>query len=88
MKYGSKRLESVTEVMTSSKFVQCAFLCMETDGCLAINFKQQNIENCELTSGLSEGQELVTDVTSDVYVMGEYNGLFCSWRRNMARART
>ena len=72
-RYNSKRLESVTKVMTSSSLVECAVSCLHTDGCYAVNFKQQNKVNCELTTGLSDDHEMVDDVTSDLYVMGEYN---------------
>ena len=44
---------------------------METDGCYAVNFKHQNKSNCELTSGLSDGYEIIDDVTSDLFIMGE-----------------
>ena len=61
----------MTKVMTSSKFVECTFHCMETDGCYAVNFKHQYKANCELTSGLSDEYEMVDDGTSDLYIMGE-----------------
>ena len=59
------------KVMTSASFIVCAAHCVETDGCYAVNFKRQNKGNCELTSGLGEVQEMVDDVTSDLYIMSE-----------------
>ena len=61
------------KVMPSSSVVQCTTLSMETEGCYVVNFKPQNKGNCELTSGISEVQEMVDDVTSDLYIMSEYN---------------
>ena len=72
VKYGSKRLESVTKVITSSSLVKCAASCLATDGCYAVNFKNENKSNCELTSGLSDVNETVDDVTADLFIMGEY----------------
>ena len=45
---------------------------METDGCYAVNYKRQSKSNCEMTSDLSNDSEMVDDVTSDLYIMGEY----------------
>ena len=67
IKYGSKRLESVTKVMTSSSLVDCAVGCMGRDGCYAVNVKNKNKANCELTSGFSH---MVDDVLTDLYVAG------------------
>ena len=72
VKYGSKRLESVTKVMTSSSLVEFAASCLATGGCYAVNFKNENKSNCELTSGLSDVNEMVDGVTSDLFIMGEY----------------
>ena len=66
VKYSTKRLTSVTKVMTSATSRVCVFHCMETDGCYAVNFKNQNKANCELTSGLSDDHEMV-DITADLY---------------------
>ena len=52
--------------------LECAASCMETDACYAVNFRHQNKSNCELTSGMSDDDDMVDDVTSDLYVMGAY----------------
>ena len=67
VKYGSKRLESVAKVMTSSSLVDCAVGCMEMDGCYAVNFNNKNRGNCELTSEVSY---MVDDVMTDLYIAG------------------
>ena len=71
VKHASKRMESVIKVMTSSSLVEYAGWCIVTDGCYAVNFKHQNKSNCELTSGLSEDDEMIDDVNSDLYLIGQ-----------------
>ena len=45
---------------------------METDGCYAVNFMNKNKRKCELTSGLSDDDEMFDDVNFDIYIIGEY----------------
>ena len=48
---------------------ECGTQCIRTDGCLAINVIQRNDIICELTSGLSNENEMEDNITSTLFVM-------------------
>ena len=71
--YTNKRQTTVTKQVRIRSSLDCAGLCMNTDGCYAVNFISNNDVICELTTGLTNHNETVDDPTSNLYVMGKYS---------------
>ena len=69
--YEGKRLPNVMNTTVVPSFAECAELCYETDGCLAINAIQNNHIICELTTALRNENEMVESTTS-LLVRGMY----------------
>ena len=69
--YPSKRLTTnvLTTVMTSTAF-HCTTWCSMTDGCLAVNVIGDQYITCELTTGLSNKNEMEDDSLSQLFVAG------------------
>ena len=67
--YPSKRLTNniIKTVMTSSEF-QCTTWCSMTDGCLAVNVIGNHDITCELTTGLTNENEMQDDSSSQLFV--------------------
>ena len=51
---------------------RCAALCHDNNRCYAVNVIETYHMVCELSTGLSSEEEMVDDVTSFLYVSGEY----------------
>ena len=51
---------------------RCAALCHDNNRSYAVNVIETNHMVCELSTGLSSEEEMVDDVTSLLYVLGEY----------------
>ena len=51
---------------------RCAALCHDNKRCYAVNIIETNEVVCELSIGLSSEEEMVDDVTSFLYVLGEF----------------
>ena len=51
---------------------RCAALCHDNNRCYAVNIIETNHMVCELSTGLSSEEEMVDDVTSFLYVLGEF----------------
>ena len=75
--YPNKRLTNnvIKTVMTSSAF-QCTTWCSMTDGCLAVNVIGNHDITCELTTGLSDENEMQDYSSSQLLVSSKNNALF------------
>ena len=71
-RYEGKRLPNVLNTMVVPSFAKCAELCYDTDGCLAMNAVQNNGVICELTTGLSNKNEMDENATSLLLVRGMF----------------
>ena len=67
--YPSKRLTNnvIKTVVTSSAF-HCTTWCSMTDGCLAVNVIGNHDITCELTTGLSNENEMQEESSSQLFV--------------------
>ena len=67
--YPSKRLTNnvIKTVVTSSAF-HCTIWCSMTDGCLAVNVIGNHDITCELTTGLSNENEMQEESSSQLFV--------------------
>ena len=72
--YPNKRLmkNDIKTVATSSRF-KCVTLCSITDGCLPVNVIGNQDITCELTTGLSEENEMEDADNSELLVLGKVN---------------
>ena len=68
--YEGKRLRNFIKTTVVSSIAACAQLCYETDGCLAINVMQKNNVMCELTTGLSNENEVEENAAYLLLVRG------------------
>ena len=50
-------------------------ICSMTDGCLAVNVIGNHEATCELTTGLSNENEMQDAPDSELFVLGEYLSL-------------
>ena len=57
----------IKTVMTSSRF-HCVFWCSVTDGCLPVNVIRNHDVTCQLTTCLSEENEMHDDYFSNLFV--------------------
>ena len=73
-RYPNKRLMNnvIKTVVMSSKF-DCVTLCSMTDSCLAVNVMGNYDITCELTTGLSNENEMEDDSLSELFVLGKGN---------------
>ena len=51
--------------------IDSAGLCLNTDGCCAVNFIHNNGVIGELATGLCNHNEMLDDPTSNLYIMGK-----------------
>ena len=51
---------------------RCAALCHGNNRCYAVNVIETNHMVCELSTGLSSEEEMVDDITSFLYMLGEF----------------
>ena len=58
-RYWGRRVQSVTQTITLPTYVDCTTLCNKTDGCLAVNILQNGDVICQLTTGLSNKNEMI-----------------------------
>ena len=68
--YHKKYLRSKISTHTTISVSQCLMLCSLTDGCYAANVHGNHDVICELTSGLSNEEEMLDDPTKTVYIRG------------------
>ena len=82
--FRNKRLGNVTviehHVVTSHG--RCAALCHDNKRCYAVNIIETNQMVCELSTGLSSEEEMVDDVTSFLYVLGEFTEILSTGLSN------
>ena len=85
--YPSKRLRNnvITTVQTSSAF-HCTTWCSMTDGCLAVNVIGNHDIACELTTGLSNEDEMQDELSSQLFVASMKK--FCQILSNFKRSRS
>ena len=57
-RYEGKILNDILKTILVPSIAECVQLCYETDGCLAINIRQNNDVICELTTGLRNDNEM------------------------------
>ena len=70
--YANKRLTSMTATTTTASKVECALMCMSTDGCLVSSVTTAGgAVSCNLATGSSEENALVGEVGSEVFVFGK-----------------
>ena len=76
--YPNKRLTNnvIKTVMTSSRS-KCLMLCSRMDGCLAVNVIDDHNITCELTTGLSNENDMEDDSGSELFVLGKNNIFMC-----------
>ena len=68
--YESKRLCNVMKTVMVPSIAECSQLCYETDGCLAINVMQNSDVICELTTGMSNEDEMEENAAYLLLVRG------------------
>ena len=75
--YQKKRLTNnvMKTVMMSSK-LECGVCCSQMGGCLAVNIIGNHCIMCELTTGLSNENEMQTDCSSRMFVLTKSEILF------------
>ena len=73
-RFRNKRLGKITvierHVVTSHG--RCAALSHDNNRCYAVNVIETNHMVCELSTGLSSEEEMVDDVISFLYMLGEF----------------
>ena len=71
--YKDRRLPNVIKTLPGSIPLNCVIVCLETNGCYAVNVGVANGEAvCELTGGLSNEDEMQSDGGSFLYVLGKW----------------
>ena len=69
----NKRLTNVIKTVVTSSKLACMTLCSKTEGCLAVNVIGNHGITCELTTGLSNQNEMEDDSASKLFVLGKNN---------------
>ena len=72
--YPGKRLTNVIKTVVTSSKLGCGVQCSMTDGCLAVNIIGNHEIACELTTGLSNENEMEDDSASKLLVASK---VFC-----------
>ena len=63
--------------------LNCLVACLETDGCYAVNVGVANgTAICELTGGLSNEDEMQSNVGSSLHVLGKLLDIRCLFSEN------
>ena len=68
-RYINKRLQNVIKTVLTSSKLGCVRLCSQTDGCLAVNVIGNHNVTCELTTGLSNENEMKDVESSGQFVL-------------------
>ena len=77
-RYPGKRLTSVINTAAASSNLDCEMLCSTTEGCLAVNIISNHEITCELTTGLSNENEMEDDHNSQLFVLSKLIDMFLS----------
>ena len=68
--YPNKRLTNIFRSVKVLSAVHCTTWCSMTDGCLAVNVIGNHNITCELTTGLSNENEMEDDSSSKLLILG------------------
>ena len=72
--YHNKRLSNdVIKIVQTISTFQCTTWCSMTDGCLAVNVIGNHDITCELTTGLSNKEEMQDDSSSHLLISSKNN---------------
>ena len=77
-RYPDKRLTNVIKIVMTSSKLGCVALCSTTEGCLAVNIIGIYEITCELTTGLSNENEMEDDHNSQLFVLSKLIDMFLS----------
>ena len=66
--YPGKRLTNVIKNVNTSSKLECGVQCSMTDGCLAVNVIGNHDITCELTTGLSNQNEMIDANNTEIFV--------------------